>query len=452
MGKSTNHAATMEEVNWKEARTAFAKVKPELAEIIDERKPNKQFTLIRVRYPYGATVLQDGILHLPNSDGEVVPINHPTIDKTIRDKLSYSNFPLGLITKNGMEVSREVDKRVITLRFFLPGTIMGLWEALEPPKSHFPRQIWTVTAGARFIFTLPKIQAEKHYKCLKKAFDLPFEAPQEISEQWDIFKHIANHPNFHSPWQQEVYFFTEDWIKEDPKNVDWLRFHHFLFKQAWQLSEYFRNVKSQNVVWDLFSNLLASKKRKSNPSHINILKHLISMALGDTPGIRAAGKSEVAAPAKGLQAALIEHYKLKQYVPTIMHPAHFSTNDGDDSPIYYSYNASDLLNSMPNIRNPDSAITELLSLHDLTEIFFDAALSGKLRMENTLMLETLRKVKLTYFHSNATGSYKKKILNTREMPKEDASLLYLDKKFGDREFASSAHFVRGCIRISKTKK
>lgn len=449
MGKSTNHAATMEEVNWKEARTAFAKVKPELAEIIDERKANKQFTLIRVRYPYGATVLQDGILHLPNSDGEVVPINHPTIDKSIRDKLSYSNFPLGLITKNGMEVSREVDKRVITLRFFLPGTIMGLWESLAPPKSHFPARIWTVTAGARFIFTLPKIQAAKHYKRLKKAFDLPPDAPQELSQQWHAFKQIANHPNFDSRWHQEIYFFTKDWMVEDKKNMDWIKFHHFLLEQAWDLSEYARNVKNADVIWDLFASILSSKGRKPNPLHMDILKHIVGMALGDIPGMRAAGKSELAAPVSGLQNALIEHYNLKQYVPTIMHPHHFSMDGKDDSPVYYSYHASNLLNSLPSFKNSASTLTELLLLHDLVNEFLDVAISGQLKMENTFILDMLEKVKFTYFHSDVPGSYKSKILNTREMPEGDPNLIYLDKQYDGRQFSESSHFVRGCVRISR---
>lgn len=449
MEKGTQHQSVLEEVSWKEARPTFMKVKPDLAKLIDERKPNKQFTLLRARYPYGATILQDGLLHLPNKKNEVVPISHSSIDQAIRDKLSYSNFPLGLITHNGMEVSREVDKRVVTLGFFLPGVIMGLWESLDPPKSHFPRQTWTVTAGARFIFTLPKIQSEIHYSRLRKIFDLPFQAPKGISQQWNLFKRIANHPSFHHSWHQETYFFTKEWVKEDRKNTDWLKFHHFLLEQAWKLSEYVRNVKSQNATWDLFAAILSSQGRKPNPLHMDILKHIIDIALGDAPGIKASGNSEIAAPAKGLQSALIEHYNLKQYVPTIMHPYHFSINE--NIPVYYSYHASNLLTSSPSLRNPASTFSELLSLHDLMKKFLEAATSGRLNMENTLMLDVLEKVKFTFFHSDATGSYKDKIVNTREMPKGDPALMYLEKRYGEREFSEMSHFVRGCIRISRSE-
>jgi hypothetical protein len=241
-------------------------------------------------------------------------------------------------------------------------------------------------------------------------------------------------------------------MEEDRKNIDWIKFHHFLLEQAWRLSEYVRNVKSRNVVWDLFATTLSARGHKPNPLHIDILKHVADIALGDIPGMKAAGASEVAAPVKGLQSALIEHYNLKQYVPTMMHPHHFSASGIDDSPAYYSYHASNLLTSLPSFRSPTSTMNELLLLHDLMENFFEAAIAGHLKIENTLMLDVLKKVKFTYFHSHATGSYKNKILNTGEMPKDDPALIYLDSKYGEREFSESSHFVRGCIRISREKK
>jgi hypothetical protein len=76
-------------------------------------------------------------------------------------------------------------------------------------------------------------------------------------------------------------------------------------------------------------------------------------------------------------------------------------------------------------------------------------MAGHLKIENTLIINMLEKIKFTYFHNAVTGSYKEKILHTREMPKEDAALVYLDKKYGERQFAESAHFIRGCIRISR---
>jgi hypothetical protein len=175
--------------------------------------------------------LKSGVLHLPNNQGEVVPIHHPTISPSIRDKLSYSNFPLGLMTHNGIEVFRESEGRVFTLRFFLPGIIVGLWESLAPPKSHFPKQIWDVTAGARFIFALPKIQATAHYSRLKKEFNLSCSKPVDIFQQWRMFKQIANHPNFAHNWYQELYFFPNEWLIDSSKNVDWLNSIIFYWKK-----------------------------------------------------------------------------------------------------------------------------------------------------------------------------------------------------------------------------
>ncbi len=450
MERKNRHTAILEEVSWAEARPAFLKVKPALAELIDERKPNKQYPLIRVRYPYGAIILQNGILHLPNKHGEVVPITHSSIDKSIADKLSYSSFPLGLMTHNGIEVSRETTEgRIFTLRFFQPGVIMGLWESLVPSKSHFPTKIWTVTAGARFIFTLPKIQAAAHYNRLKKEFDLPNKIPNGISEQWHMFKHLANHPNFTHEWYQEIYYFPKNWLEEDRHNIDWVMLHHFLLEQAWQLSEYTRNTRNQDVIWDLFANMLSAKSRRPNPYHIEILKYMVAMALGDIPGVRAAGKLEVAAPTRGFQEVLIHGYHLRQYVPTIMHPYAFSLDDPEGAPVYCSYQVPNLLVSVPTFKTPTSTLSELLLVYELMDEFLHAAFAGHLKLENTLIVEVLKQIKFDFFHSDVAGSYKSKISHTREMPKGDPGLIELDPRHGKRQFSESSHFIRGCIRVSK---
>ncbi|HVV69410.1 MAG TPA: hypothetical protein VHE99_10340 [Gammaproteobacteria bacterium] len=220
------------------------------------------------------------MIHVPNSLGDVVPLTHSSISTSLRDRLSYSVFPLGLITRNSMEVSREIEGRIITLQFFLPGVIMGLWESLDPPKSHYPIRIWNVTAGARFIFTLPKIQAAAFFTRLRKEFDLPNQIPKDISQQWNMFKRIANHPNFTHSWYNEIYFFPVEWIEPDSKSIDWIKFHYFLLQEAWSLSQYARNARNQDVVWDYFARILSDKGYKPNPLHIEILKHIIAIAMG----------------------------------------------------------------------------------------------------------------------------------------------------------------------------
>jgi hypothetical protein len=90
-------------------------------------------------------------------------------------------------------------------------------------------------------------------------------------------------------------------------------------EEVWQISEYARNIKNLDIIWDMFARILSIKGHKPNPLHIDVLKHIVSIALGDVVGIKAAGASEIAAPAMGFQQVLIDNYYLKQYVPTIMH-------------------------------------------------------------------------------------------------------------------------------------
>lgn len=287
------------------------------------------------------------------------------------------------------------------------------------------------------------------YKKLKKAFDLTHQIPKDISQQWHMFKTIANHPSFSYEWYCELYFFPIEWMTEDKSSTDWIIWHHFLLQEAWALSSYVRNARSQDVIWDMFSSILSSKGYRPNPFHMDVLKHIISIALGGIPGIKAAGESEVGAPIKGLQEALIHYYQLK-YIPTIMHPSPFLMDDPTVSPVYYSYHVPNLFTSLPVFRNQGSTLNELLELYELMYHFFEEVLSGHLKIEYTLIVDMIKKVNFTYFHSDVPNHYyNNKILHTREMHKEDTALLACSGEGTTLEFAEYSHFIRGCIRIAK---
>ena len=59
---------------WKEIRDKVAKVNAALANIIDQIDPDSRFPLYSVCYPYGSTIVEEGVFYLPTPEGKIVPI------------------------------------------------------------------------------------------------------------------------------------------------------------------------------------------------------------------------------------------------------------------------------------------------------------------------------------------------------------------------------------------
>jgi hypothetical protein len=167
-----NDNPNIQEFNWDKNENAIKRVNPDLFDIVNGWQPSKSSSFIKVTYQYGDIVLKDGLLHLPDKNGQLYPITHPNIPNSLRERLSYSSFPLGVITTGGNEVYLETENRVVSLAFFNPGVILRLWETLDPSTSHFPKKIWNVYAGARSLISLPMISEASGYNKLKKIYGI----------------------------------------------------------------------------------------------------------------------------------------------------------------------------------------------------------------------------------------------------------------------------------------
>jgi len=446
-GKTTSDDAndiSIEELTWQEAKAKVRKVNPKLHDIIDEWNPGPEYTLFKVIYPFGTNVLADGTLNLPYKGNRTIPINHHTVPRHIRDKLTYSSFPLGLIIENGNEVFLEMVDRIISLAFFNPGEILGLWEALDPPTSHFPKRIWKVSAGARSLFMLPKIADAGAHEKLKRQYGVRTPLPKKLRYHWRVFKEIASHPNFTATWQNEIFFFSSKWV-EKSKDPGWLNFHHFLLQEAWKLSAYARNETTRSIIWELFARSLTKKGIKPNPYLMDTLKHLVAIGVGGFPGSKPAGSSQQAGPIQAFQSIYIDTYKL-DYSPTIMAPYHLHMDDNCKA-VYYSLHAPTLFESLPKAKTTGSLLSDLRSLKSLLEHFIEEALDGNLKIENTPLQIIIDNINYDFFHSEQ-DTYGE-IRPTKEMPQEDESLFKIPHINKDMPFAESSPFTRGCIRISK---
>lgn len=435
------HNPNLIELSWSEARASIAKANPKLAEIIDRWSPPDNYKLYKVSYQFGDHILHDGIFNLPDANSNLLPILHRDLPPEVNEALSYRSIPLGVVTKNAQEVYLELEERIISLSYFEPGVILGLWESLDDIHSFYPKQIWSVCAGARSLFMLPKVSEFGAHQRLCKAFEIRANIPRTMQEHQPLFVQIAKQSK--SDWRQEVIFFSRQWLERDENNVGWMHFHHHLLELGWKFSEYNRNKNSYDLIWESFARSLEKSHRKPSLYLLNTLQHLIGISTGKVPGFKMA-LSEAAGPIKLLQDAYTQKYGLRQYFPTIMQPANFDYVH-DKEPIYYSLQFPTCFETLPKNRAKNCLIDDLRELKDLMDHFINDAKAGKLKIADTPIEDVVDNFHFDYIHSDK-DVYGKLILS-ENIAQIDRNFLEPANNKEHQKFATSSPFLRGCVAI-----
>ncbi len=160
--------SSMHKVYWQDVRTQVKAKNPELAAVIDEVNPGESHPLYQVSYPFGAEVLKEGILFIPNKDGDLVPLTDPQISDELRRDLDYNlnSNPICFVLKNATELFIKIDDLLVTaFGLVSEGRLFGLSRVISSKKSEQPVFTWDMTAGARSLFMLPKISEKgRHSK------------------------------------------------------------------------------------------------------------------------------------------------------------------------------------------------------------------------------------------------------------------------------------------------
>ena len=422
-----------------EIRKQVSAFEPELCSIIDNLDLDDSHTILKLTYPFGARIFGKGIFYLPTVNNETVAINDNHVPAYLKQQLSYSSLPLGIILDHGTEVFSEHGDRVFSLVYFRHGLNLGIWEAFAPASP------FSLSAGARSLFMLPKItNAEKHKNLRQYGVNSP--APLTPFEQHATFVKIANHKNFPEPWVCEILFLTAPWMQKikNDKNK-WRDLHVFLLNRVWEHTHYSRNKMFIDTMWESFSRFLTKKRIKPNTHLVDITKHLIFVAVGILPAFAPATNNQ-AAPIDGLLKVYLNDYGLETYVPTFMQPHHFSLEIPHDY-VYYAMQIASYLESIPQFRLTTSTRTDLSELIVLMDTFIRELLHDQSTQgEVNNIYEKLKKIQFDYFHSDP--DLDKGIYPSSDLPKEDARLLYMPPKYAKRSFCETSSFARGCIRIS----
>ncbi|MCW5588845.1 MAG: hypothetical protein KIT27_04195 [Legionellales bacterium] len=435
------HNKFIQEITWDEARPSLHKLQPELTNIIDKIGPSREHTFFKVRYYYGMNILKHGIFYLPKDNGELKPLTD--FPPEIRSKLDYNLYsnPVTAILNNSVELFLSFEDRVIPLYSLIhSGKVFGAWRVTKKKHTHHPKFIWDMTAGARSIFMLPKIQKAVQHTNLIKRWRITADVPKQLMDHWYIFKQIAQSPHVQDKWYTELLFFTSPWF-EHLDDSAWEPFNYFILKQSWESSDFWRS----EFIWNIVLSLIQQRRMiRPNAYIANIIKYLLGIAAGATPGF-APAVDDTSGPIELIQTAYIEDYHLQEYAPIIMHPKLFDLYSEDSEPVYYGLQFPIAYEFAMKSSERQTVISELYSTKLLMDKYLNEIREGNFALETTPLHDLTELAEFNYYH-NDVSDYRG-LLESQDMPLTDKRFC-LDK-FKNDKFPNSSSFVKGCVKIQK---
>lgn len=429
----------IKEVKWEQVRQDFSKLNPALYQLIEKLSPNENYSFIWARYLYGDSIVKNGKLQLPVGD-ELVSIDSPKVPSLVRRKLSYSPIPLSFLLNKSSEVYTVCGQRIIPVKYFEPGNLFGLFETIDYMLcrgSSCP--VWNVSAGARFLFFLPKISETNGYNRMKKMYDLPSMPPLEFQEQWSVFRLLALQSPENDLWFSDVLFFTKEWFSCKNDSKEWVDFKNFLYAQGWIHTHYVREETDIKLEDQIFFSMITKRNLKPRPYLINTIKHLVGIAKGFVPGFKVANDL-TAAPISLIQDVYMDAYRLS-YLPTMMHPYSLLSYNKNVF-LYYSLVVPTLRESVEQPRNVPTIITDLRDITLLMSIYQEAV---KEASQLDGVDRFMKKVNYAYFQESS-NAYKE--IQSNKSITEDHNFLLDLARYPSSSFCFTSRFFRGCIRIS----
>ena len=437
-----NQFQAIEVLEWSQVRQ---RVNPKLAKIIDEFHPSKQHSFVKIRYPYGVDIKRKGKFLLPTENYTLKPFNeYPT--PSIKKLLNYNAAPIAVILDKYIEVYiQSPDGRTVPYKIFGPGVTFGVWEIMEMPKIILRQGwSWSISAGAKTIFLLPKISDTAGHNRLKQKYGIKSYLPDSIFGHHEIFTELAQANREEHPWFVELLVFSAKWFEPQEKNIGWVKLQLYWAQEAWHQMLHWSNKVYFDLSWETFLLELNQRKIKMDTYLLDTLKHLISIAFGIIPGFKIAG-DESAAPTKLIEQCYINDYGLKIYAPVIMQPAFLQINHRDDA-VYYSLQIPTLPQKLPIIKNFTSTMRLIRELKNLLEIFLETANKWPEPLAKTGRYDFLKHITFDYFHSDFDKL--KSIMPIDAMLKADPTLRKHEKLYPDRLFPENGSFLKGCIKVS----
>lgn len=443
---SNNLPPAIEVVQWRDISERVSKVNPQLAQIIDDFKPTDKHVFVKVAYPYGVDVRDQGVLQLPTEDFTLKAFEqYPS--PAIKKLLNYSSSPIALILNKSAEVYvRTPEGRTVPFKIFKPGVNFGVWEIMGMPKVSLRQGWdWSISAGAKTSFMLAKISDANGHERLKRRYKIKSYIPDNVFDHAKIFSELANVNMQENPWFLELLFFSGEWFKPQEDNIGWVKLRNYWANEAWHQMMHWSNKLVIDFNWEAFIAELSHRRIKLKPYLLDTLKHLVSIGCGTIPGFKIAKNNELVMPTALLQKIYLEDYGLKTYAPLIMQPDFLETSLTKPDAVYYSLQAPTLPEKPIDTKTSSSTMKSLRELKTLMDIFLEV-MGRWSAMGNDTYFDFLQHIKYDYFHTDFDQFGVIKPIDS--MLKEDKALREHEKHYPDRLFPENSHFLKGCVRIA----
>lgn len=418
----------IEELSWDQIHSEVYKLNPELATICNQLNLGSEHSLFKLHYPYGSTIVDNGIFHIINGSNILIPIDDPTVPSYIQEKLNYCSIPLSLILEKTNEVFLEVKDNIIPLNFLKAGELFGLFEIINMVKyDNRAKPLWSISAGGRSVFMLPEISDIDGHNRIKKEFGINVDPPKRWLDQWKVFSSIYEKAAITNKYSSTLIVFTKSWFdKNNNKDSSWLKFYEYLSKAYLPQLEMLGNETKFETSWLSFDNEIKKRQLKPKPYSIDTLKYLVSIADDTSLAFKPVDNEEML-PVNFLHDIYLNCYQLKDYIPTIMQPAKINGN----SPVYYSLSYPMIVGAIPN------------NIHNIIEDEREIKLLIDILLSSTKD-NFLKHIEYNFFHTDTNSN--EEIGN---IVRRDERFYYCGAKsqLENRALCVNASFFKGCVSI-----
>ncbi len=312
----------------------------------------------------------------------------------------------------------------------------------DDPKAFRFIHTWNITAGARTLALLPRIQDREKYRRLREYYNVRTAIPRTFKDQWYVFGDINS--TVKSNWHTKILFFSSKLSQRIMYSKDFLSLRAWIYRMLRKSFTFDNNQGSLDFIWAQFIHTIENKGIKEKDYIYNAAKHLLIVAMGQEFGFLPT-LDDTVAPISLLTKAMNEVYELK-YVPTFIHAAKLGNEINSvycslQNPTFLTPHASK--NSHSNV----SLLDDLRSIKKVHEKFFVYVKSeaGKCAW-NSIVVDIHEKVGFDYFHT--VKDRLKTIANCRDIINDDSRFFKTSVKGSiDKPFCYSSDLFRGCVRI-----
>lgn len=439
----------IEVVKWSQISVQFQHLFPDLFDECDRlfKKSSAEFYI--ARYPFGSHPVLEGRLKVPYLD-KLHDLHSPELPEEIQNELSYPHrtTPICAVMRGAVESHISLPHHLIPLWILKAGQFFGLNALFQQDRiSHIISRAYNWSSGARAMLILAKISHEQYNERLAKHYsiDKQYLCPKTFAEQWNLFRELAQAPEFKNSWETELLIIprkTFTLLDEDPS------VRHLLLDRLYKKNVFAQNQVVYDLVWSIFFEKL-STGIKNAASILETVKHVIKIALSEALGYMPVTNNDQG-PFKEFTDIFLNTYRIRYYLPAFVELDYFNHHD----PIYYSLQKHTFFCNIPEKGGASRTIDELIAIKRLLLSFRQHVLEGRFpfSLEDTILYKTLQEVEFDFYHPHGTSE-----LNT-----DIGSIINDDPRFmamvqgveydKSLEFPIHSLFFNGCIRIRPARK